>query len=123
MTNIYTSKNNSESTNYIKIGVHVNKDLNSIVIFKANTNYTEVYFEDGTYFLSSTNLGKFENQLTNKAFFRPNRSVLVNLDFVLKCNFSEMGLGQILLKNEMLIPISRRKIQLFLKKFQPKNEI
>jgi DNA-binding LytR/AlgR family response regulator len=76
---------------------------NSILMLKANINYTQVYLEDGSLILSSTNLGILEKRLKDFDFFRTNRSTIINLQFVAEF--------------EDKISVSRRKKTNFLKTF------
>jgi DNA-binding LytR/AlgR family response regulator len=51
-----------------------------IIQLEAKQNYTVIYFKDGSNLLSSTNLGILEERLEPYAFFRVNRSVIINLN-------------------------------------------
>ncbi len=53
-----------------------------IIQLEAKQNYTLVYFRDGSSMLSSTNLGVLEERLQSYAFFRVNRSILINLSYL-----------------------------------------
>ncbi len=81
-------------------------DPRTILLLKADTNYTQVYLEDGSSFLSSTTLGTLARRLPEYSFFRPNRSVLVNLDFITEY---EKGGSSIRLNNNEVIQVSRRR--------------
>ncbi len=104
--------------------IHLSKRKNispdNILMLKADINYTIIYFENGSKIMSSTNLGKFEERLKDFQFFRPNRSIIFNLDFMADYeNKAQSGsYGQILLKNDEKIALSRRKSEAFLKIIQ-----
>lgn len=82
----------------------------TILLLKAEINYTQVYLEDGTTFLSSITLGILEKRLQEYAFFRPNRSVLINLDYMVA--FEEAS-AQIKMGNNEIFKISRRRTKNF----------
>lgn len=82
----------------------------TIVLLKADINYTVIYLEDGSYFITATTIGILENRLKNYPFFRPNRSVLLNLDFMV---WFELTSAQIKMENNEVFKISRRKTKHF----------
>lgn len=90
----------------IDFGRRTKIDPRTILLLKADVNYTLVYLEDGSSFLSSTTLGRLARRLPEFSFFRPNRSVLVNLDFVTEY---EKGSNAIRLNNNEVIHVSRRR--------------
>jgi DNA-binding LytR/AlgR family response regulator len=91
-----------------------------IMMLKADTNYTIIYFIDGTIFMSATTLGILEERLRGYNFYRTHRSTLINLAYISELNkrnkwsiFPELNL-----KNNIEIPIARRKIHDFMKAIQ-----
>ena len=104
----------------VRIGGHKKIPFSSILMLKADSNYTLVYLNDGSQILSSTTIGILEKRLKDFQFFRPNRSIIVNLQYLK--NFegkSQTGnFASISLKNDTKIPISRRKTLEFLKIIQ-----
>ena len=64
----------------IHLGRREDISPSSILMLKADRNYTIIYLEDGTKLLSSTNLGLIEERLQPYAFFRVNRSTVINLE-------------------------------------------
>lgn len=86
-------------------------------MLKADVNYTNIYLDDGSQILSSTTIGILEKRLLAFNFFRPNRSVVINLKYISDFeNKAQTGdFSKILLKNNQKIPLSRRKTLQFLK--------
>lgn len=97
--------------------INIDKNLavrsSDILMLKADVNYTHILLEDGSKLLSSRTLGIFERRLFNQPFFRPNRSVIINLDYMVgfqkDLHIIEMG-------NNELINLSRRRTKQFLKR-------
>lgn len=84
--------------------------LKEVLCFKADSSYTEIFFEDGTSITASRTLKNFEQPLENEPdFFRCHKSYIVNLQFVSEWIKSEGG--YLLLKNKETIPVSPDKIQ------------
>lgn len=79
----------------------------SIVLLEANINYTRIHFEDGSQFLSSTNLGAYEEKFPH--FLRINKSILINKSYVISV---ENGLSLHLKNGFSVIPSRRRKSQI-----------
>ncbi|WP_337045355.1 LytR/AlgR family response regulator transcription factor [Emticicia sp. 17c] len=85
-------------------------DPKTILLLKADTNYTQIYLEDGSSFLSSITLGTLARRLPEVSFFRPNRSVLINLDYM---DDSENDKALIRMKNNEVFKVSRRRTKHF----------
>ncbi len=83
----------------------------NIRLLKAEINYTKVHLDDGSTLLSSITLGILEKRLIEFSFFRPNRSVLINLDYMV--DFEETS-AQIKMKNNETFKISRRRTKHFI---------
>lgn len=81
-----------------------------ILLLKAEINYTKVHLDDGNTLLSSITLGTLEKRLQEFSFFRPNRSVLINLDYMV--DFEEAS-AQIKMENNETFNISRRRAKHF----------
>lgn len=88
-----------------------------IRLLKAEINYTHVHLDDGSTLLSSITLGILEKRLQEFSFFRPNRSVLINLDYM--ADFEEAS-AQIKMKNNEVFKISRRRTKHFYSISNPK---
>lgn len=86
----------------------------NIMMLKADSNYTIIYLKDGKQILSSTNIGILEKRLKDFLFFRPNRSFVVNLQFM--SGFEDINkTTRIRMENNTDISISRRRTAEFLK--------
>jgi DNA-binding LytR/AlgR family response regulator len=101
----------------VNIGSRKNISPKTILMLKSDANYTTIYLEDGSKILSSTTLGKIEKRLKDFKFFRPNRSVVLNLDFMadFEGKTQSGSYGNILLKNNEKVALSRRKSEAFFK--------
>jgi two-component system LytT family response regulator len=87
-------------------------ELDNIIRCEAELNYTWFVLSDGDNFLSSKTLKDYEDILeSNDNFIRVHRSHLVNMDYVSQCKN-----GSLILKDNSMIPISRRKKEEVLKK-------
>lgn len=109
-----------KTNNLIHLGSRKNIAPECILMLKSDANYTIIYLEDGSKILSSTTIGKIEKRLKDFQFFRPNRSVIFNLDFMAEFEDKTQSgsFGKILLKNNEKIALSRRKSEAFLKVIQ-----
>lgn len=89
----------------------------SIFMLQADINYTRLYFNDGTTFVSANTLGIYEERLRDKSFFRASRSILFNMDYFM--NFEEFdlvnGAPVVKLKNNQTFNLSRRRAEKFKK--------
>jgi two-component system LytT family response regulator len=86
---------------------------NQILMLKADINYTHILMNDGSSVTSSRTLGIFEQRLSNQAFFRLNRSVIINLNYIVAF---QKEASIIMMDNDEAIAISRRRVKSFLKK-------
>lgn len=57
-------------------------NINEIILFKGDRNYTQVHLYSGQKITSSRNLQEFENQLNSVNFFRIHKSYLINMNYV-----------------------------------------
>lgn len=97
----------------IPFGGRLKIDPKTVLFLKADINYTQVYLEDGSTVLSSTTLGTLAKRLHEFPFFRPNRSVLINLNYMVDF---QKEISTIRMGNDESIIISRRRVKSFLKK-------
>lgn len=88
-------------------------DISEIVCLEGDWRYTTLYTISGDKIVSSKNIGEYETLLGDD-FFRCHKSWIVNLKYTKKLLKSD---GQIQLSNGMLIEISTRKKEVFLKLF------
>ncbi|MCL9807982.1 LytR/AlgR family response regulator transcription factor [Flavobacterium luminosum] len=79
-----------------------------IIYLKADSNYTQVFLENGKKHITSRILRNFEETLKDyKQFFRCHKSYIINTKFV-EC-YSKSDGGTIILKNKQEIPVSPEK--------------
>jgi two-component system LytT family response regulator len=100
-----------------KIAVHTQDALHffefdEIIRLEANSNYTFLYFANGSKMLASKTLKEFEELLPQKQFFRVHHSTIINLKFVKK--YLKSDGGSIEMADGSLVDISRRKKDDFL---------
>ena len=107
---MYTKKKALEPRLQVSQGILRNICPTTILMLKADSNYTQVFLQDGTTYLSSTTLGIFEKRLTGFNFFRLNRSVLINLRYLENFRLNDDNIGVVRLKeNTQEILVSRRR--------------
>ncbi|MBA4853868.1 LytTR family DNA-binding domain-containing protein [Emticicia sp. BO119] len=94
----------------IPFGGRLKIDPTTVLLLKADINYTQVYLEDGSTVLSSVTLGTLAKRLQQFPFFRPNRSVLINLSYIVGY---EQSSSQIKMGNNEIYKISRRRTKHF----------
>ena len=74
-------------TKEAKIMIHTGNEyvsikMNQILKCLASGNYTEFYLSNQKKYVASKNLKYYENLLTEKGFFKANRSAMINVDFI-----------------------------------------
>ncbi|MGL4631889.1 MAG: LytR/AlgR family response regulator transcription factor [Leadbetterella sp.] len=96
----------------VKIGTRKSIDPFNIITLKADLNYTSVHFLDGKKDeIISYTLKRFEDKLLNHPFFfRINRSVIINLNYI-----KNVSNGTVELKNGEFFNASKRRKKAFLK--------
>lgn len=77
-----------------------------ILCLKSSSNYTEIYFADGSKICCSQTMKSVFNRLNDSSFYRPHNSYVVNIYNIEGVNNT---ISEITLTNGMLIPISRSK--------------
>ncbi|MDQ3017854.1 MAG: LytTR family DNA-binding domain-containing protein [Bacteroidota bacterium] len=88
-------------------------DISHIIHLEAQSNYTDIYFDDHAKLLASRTLKEFEDILPTDNFFRIHNSHIINLQFIKK--YIRGDGGQVELKNGTHVLVSRRKKDEFLK--------
>lgn len=86
----------------------------TIMYLEGDAKYTTLVLQNGQKYVSSKNIGEFEELLDEQLFFRCHRSWIVNLDCVVKFLKTD---NQLVLKDNTLIDVSTRKKDDFLKLF------
>jgi len=85
----------------------------SVIYLKAESNYSEVFFADGSVMTLSKTLKRLEHLLRPFGFFRPHKSFLINPSHVVGSSvYSDRP--NILLSNNHQVEISRRRKQDFM---------
>ena len=85
---------------------------NSIIRIEADRSYSWFFINDKRKMLVSRHLKEFQDLLSDRNFFRPHNSHLINLDFVKK--YVRRDGGYIEMIDGSQIPISRNRKDLFL---------
>ncbi len=80
--------------------------INSVVLIKADSNYTKFYLECGKVKTVSHSIKFFENHLENHGFLRVHRAFMINPNYVKKYNSEQEVLT---MSNGQIANISRRK--------------
>ncbi len=90
-------------------------NIDDIVYFEADRNYTKIVFNNKSEKIISRTLKEFENLLSGLNFFRIHHSYLINLNHVIKY-YKGKG-GYVIMSNGQPLNVSRVKKEEFLKKF------
>ncbi|MEO5649283.1 MAG: LytTR family DNA-binding domain-containing protein [Ginsengibacter sp.] len=88
-------------------------EINQIVRIESSSNYSKIFFKDGKNILVTKLLKDFEEILLPYRFFRIHNSHLINLSYLKK--YIRGDGGQVVLQNNEVIDVSRRKKEEFLK--------
>ncbi len=89
----------------IKVGGRTKLFSEDVAYFEANINYTIIHYYQGKNKIVATTIGQIHERIGEECgFIRPNRSYLINLQFV-----DNYQLGELLLQNNMKVNISRRR--------------
>lgn len=89
----------------IDVGGRTKLLAKDVTYFEAAINYTIIHYAIGATKVVATTIGHIQERISN-GFVRPNRSYLVNLEYINSCQ-----LGEILLQNDLKINIARRKTE------------
>lgn len=90
--------------------------LTDISLFESEGNYARVYFktEAGSHRpLILRSLNQLEARLDATKFFRANRRQIINLDFVKRVAPADAGGLRLVLENDLLVDLSRRRAMEF----------
>lgn len=88
------------------------EELSNIIRLQADDNYTKVFSADGKRYLISRPLKDFERKLPEEVFIRPHKSHMINMFFLRE--FATEDGGVAVLKDGTKIPVSKRKMALFM---------
>ena len=83
-----------------------------IIYCEADGSYAKIHLEDGKSILSTHNLKRIDQLLASDGFFRVHKSYIIALKHIKKILHTEGG--QVVLNNELQIPIARRRKEEFL---------
>lgn len=92
-------------------------DPSYIVLCMASSNYTTLFFADGSKRVISKTLKEFEQLLQPYHFYRVHHSHLVNLNAIKE--FIKSDGGYLVMQNEMKIPVSKNRKDELLKLLSP----
>lgn len=87
-------------------------NINNIIYCETHNRYTKVVTTEGE-ILSSYNIGKYHETLTQDFFFQLHRSFIVNLNHIKRYDAS----GMVIMNNGTEIPIAKAHKELFLQMF------
>ncbi len=85
-----------------------------IIRFKAEGSYTKIIIKNKDNILASRNLKEYQELLPEHEFFRPHNSHLINLKHVKR--YVQKDGGYLEMSDDSIVPMSRRKKDLFLEK-------
>lgn len=88
--------------------------IDKIIRFKAEGSYTKIIINGQGDIFASRNLKEYQELLPEKDFFRPHNSHLINLSHVNR--YVQKDGGYIEMSDKSIVPISRRKKDIFIEK-------
>lgn len=110
---------NSEQPKRKRLGIPSEKGLEfvevgHIIRCEGLSGCTRIVLKNGKSLLSSYNIGEFKKLLENYRFFPIHKSHLINLDEIMRYDRE----GSVLMLDQTLVPVSRRRRQEFLTKIE-----
>lgn len=90
------------------------QEINSVVLVKGDSNYSEILFSNGEALLLPRTLKVLEEAFKPYGFFRVHKSFLVNLKHIVQSSIY-CDKPKLLLSNNQEVEISRRKKSDFIK--------
>jgi two-component system, LytTR family, response regulator len=90
-------------------------NIDEVLYCKASSNYTELMLLDSSIIIVCRTLKEYEQILTSIGFFRIHHTYLVNLALVKKFVRRE---GYVLMQNNIVLYVSKRKREAFLAKIE-----
>jgi two-component system LytT family response regulator len=88
-------------------------EISQILRLESSSNYSKIHFKDGKILLVTKLLKDFEEILVPYRFYRIHNSHLINLSYIKK--YLRGDGGQVIMQNEEIIDVARRKKEEFLK--------
>lgn len=88
-------------------------EISQILRIESSSNYSKIHFKDGKILLVTKLLKDFEEILVPYRFYRIHNSHLINLSYIKK--YLRGDGGQVIMQNEEVIDVARRKKEEFLK--------
>ena len=88
-------------------------EISQIIRIESSSNYSKIHFKDGKILLVTKLLKDFEEILLPYRFYRIHNSHLINLSYIKK--YLRGDGGQVIMQNEEVIDVARRKKEEFLK--------
>jgi len=88
-------------------------EISQIVRIESSSNYSKIHFKDGKVLLVTKLLKDFEEILAPYRFYRIHNSHLINLSYIKK--YLRGDGGQVIMQNNDVIDVARRKKEEFLK--------
>lgn len=100
--------------NLIEVSHRIKLPASSIIMLEASINYTYIHLSDGNTKIVAYHLKKIEGRLNkHSSFVRPNRNVIVNLDFLTQYQDGFLTL------NHKKVAVSRRRLKQIIHKVTP----
>ena len=106
-------KNKSETIAVPTLSGYKIIKMADIVHLEADESYTRIFLADGTKYVSSMTIAKYEKALAGNGFFRVHKSHIVNIKNHLK-EFNRQDGNLAIMGNGDIIPVSRRKLTAFI---------
>lgn len=88
-------------------------EISQIIRIESSSNYSKIHFKEGKILLVTKLLKDFEEILVPYRFYRIHNSHLINLSYIKK--YLRGDGGQVIMQNEEVIDVARRKKEEFLK--------
>lgn len=90
--------------------------LKDIIYCESSGNYTHFYLNDGQKKIVCRQLGEYENLLPDTGFIRIHDKYIINLDYIKE--YKKGSGGEVLLENGTELPVSSRRKEGFLSRFE-----
>lgn len=91
-------------------------EVENIIYCESESNYTNMFFQDGNSLLISKTLKTLEKLLAPFYFIRVHKSFLINPNYLIQ--YSRTGGGYVIMKNQKKIPVSKDKREVIINLFK-----